>query len=60
MPLFHLILVAVIQGLTEFLPISSPGHLILLPQLTGLDDQGQVIDVGRSGPWSSTFGQMSA
>jgi len=45
MPLFHLILVAVIQGLTEFLPVSSSGHLILLPALTGLDDQGQAIDV---------------
>lgn len=45
MPLFHLILVALIQGLTEFLPVSSSGHLILLPNLTGLDDQGQVIDV---------------
>lgn len=45
MPLFHLILVAVIQGITEFLPVSSSGHLILLPSLTGLDDQGQAIDV---------------
>ncbi|MEO1788369.1 MAG: undecaprenyl-diphosphate phosphatase [Pseudomonadota bacterium] len=45
MPLFHLFLVAVIQGITEFLPVSSSGHLILLPNLTGLDDQGQVIDV---------------
>ncbi len=45
MPLFHLFLVAVIQGLTEFLPVSSSGHLILLPNLTGLADQGQVIDV---------------
>ena len=36
MPLFHLILVAVIQGITEFLPVSSSGHLILLPGLTGL------------------------
>jgi undecaprenyl-diphosphatase len=45
MPLFHLLLVAVIQGLTEFLPVSSSGHLILLPRLTGLADQGQVIDV---------------
>ena len=45
MPLFHLILVALIQGVTEFLPVSSSGHLILLPNLTGLDDQGQVIDV---------------
>lgn len=45
MPLFQLILVAVIQGITEFLPVSSSGHLILLPGLTGLDDQGQLIDI---------------
>jgi len=45
MPLFTLILVALIQGVTEFLPVSSSGHLILLPSLTGMDDQGQVIDV---------------
>ncbi|WP_171210304.1 MULTISPECIES: undecaprenyl-diphosphate phosphatase [unclassified Ruegeria] len=45
MSLFQLILVAIIQGVTEFLPISSSGHLILLPGLTGLDDQGLAIDV---------------
>jgi len=45
MTLFNLVLVALIQGVTEFLPVSSSGHLALLPQLTGLDDQGQVIDV---------------
>ncbi|NIZ12170.1 undecaprenyl-diphosphate phosphatase [Phaeobacter sp. HF9A] len=45
MPLFQLILVALIQGITEFLPISSSGHLILLPGLTGMQDQGQAIDV---------------
>lgn len=45
MSLFHLFLVALIQGLTEFLPISSSAHLILLPNLTSLEDQGQVIDV---------------
>ena len=45
MPLFHLILVALVQGITEFLPVSSSGHLILLPKLTGLHDQGQTIDV---------------
>jgi len=43
--LLHLFLVAVIQGVTEFLPISSSGHLILLPGLTGMEDQGQIIDV---------------
>lgn len=45
MPLLHLLLVAIIQGLTEFLPVSSSGHLILLPALTGMQDQGLVIDV---------------
>ncbi|NNF23692.1 MAG: undecaprenyl-diphosphate phosphatase [Rhodobacteraceae bacterium] len=45
MSIFHLLLVAVVQGLTEFLPVSSSAHLILLPSLTGLEDQGQIIDV---------------
>lgn len=45
MTLFHIFLVAVVQGITEFLPISSSGHLILLPGITGMQDQGQVIDV---------------
>ncbi|MEM7544901.1 MAG: undecaprenyl-diphosphate phosphatase [Pseudomonadota bacterium] len=45
MPLLHLVLLAVIQGITEFLPISSSGHLALYPLLTGAPDQGQEIDV---------------
>ncbi len=45
MSLFHLLLLAVIQGVTEFLPVSSSGHLILLPGLTGIDDQGVALDV---------------
>ncbi|MCG6883990.1 MAG: undecaprenyl-diphosphate phosphatase [Silicimonas sp.] len=45
MPILHLVLVAIVQGITEFLPISSSGHLILLPNLAGLEDQGLVIDV---------------
>ena len=45
MSLWHLILLALIQGITEFLPISSSGHLALLPNLTGLADQGQTLDV---------------
>lgn len=45
MTLFQLLLVAVIQGVTEFLPVSSSGHLILLPVLTGIPDQGLAIDV---------------
>ncbi len=45
MTFFNLFLLAVIQGVTEFLPVSSSGHLILLPALTSLEDQGLVIDV---------------
>lgn len=45
MTLFGLFLLALIQGVTEFLPISSSGHLILLPNLLGTEDQGQAIDV---------------
>ena len=45
MTLFELFIVAVVQGITEFLPISSSGHLILLPQVTGAADQGLAIDV---------------
>ena len=45
MPLLDLLILALIQGITEFLPISSSGHLILLPALTGHEDQGVVLDV---------------
>lgn len=41
----HIILLALIQGITEFLPISSSGHLVLLPALTSFADQGQLFDV---------------
>ena len=39
------ILLAIIQGLTEFLPISSSAHLILLSEISGWEDQGQAFDV---------------
>lgn len=45
MSLFHLILVALVQGITEFLPVSSSGHLVLISELTPLPDQGLAIDV---------------
>jgi undecaprenyl-diphosphatase len=43
--LLHLILLGLIQGLTEFLPVSSSAHLILLPKISGWEDQGLVYDV---------------
>ncbi len=45
MTFLQLLLIAVVQGITEFLPISSSGHLILIPHLTNFPDQGPMIDV---------------
>lgn len=41
----HLLILALVQGLTEFLPISSSAHLILPAQIFGWDDQGALIDL---------------
>ncbi len=41
----QIVLLAMVQGITEFLPISSSAHLILLPQMLGWPDQGLVFDV---------------
>ncbi|MEL7445636.1 MAG: undecaprenyl-diphosphate phosphatase [Pseudomonadota bacterium] len=45
MTFLQLLIIAVVQGITEFLPISSSGHLILIPYLTEFPDQGPLIDV---------------
>ncbi len=45
METLHVIVLALIQGLTEFLPISSSAHLILPSQLLGWPDQGLAFDV---------------
>lgn len=45
MDYLHLIFLSLVQGLTEFLPISSSAHLILLPEIAGWEDQGLVYDI---------------
>jgi undecaprenyl-diphosphatase len=43
--IFQAIILALVQGLTEFLPVSSSAHLILVPVLLGWEDQGLAFDV---------------
>lgn len=45
MDLLHAAILAVIQGFTEFLPISSSGHLVLAPYFLDWEDQGLAFDV---------------
>ena len=45
MPILHIAVLTIIQGITEFLPVSSSGHLVLVPLVIGWKDQGLVMDV---------------
>lgn len=50
----HIIILSLVQGVTEFLPISSSAHLILIPKILGWHDQGVFLDV------SMHFGSLLA
>jgi len=45
MTFWYIFALSLVQGITEFLPISSSGHLVLLPKLMGEADQGLLMDV---------------
>ncbi len=45
MDFLHALMLGLIQGLTEFLPISSSAHLILFPVIVGWPDQGVAFDL---------------
>ena len=45
MPIYQVIVLAIIQGITEFLPISSTAHLALAPWLLGWSDPGLTFDI---------------
>lgn len=45
MDLIQIVVLALVQGITEFLPISSSAHLILVPVVTGWPDQGLAFDL---------------
>src|SRR3954452_14882940 len=45
MPIYQAVILAIVQGLTEFLPVSSSAHLALAPWLLGWPDQGLAFDV---------------
>src|SRR3954447_22807735 len=45
MPIYQAVILAIVQGLTEFLPVSSSAHLALAPWLLGWQDQGLAFDV---------------
>ena len=56
MTLFQAAVFGVIQGLTEFLPVSSSAHLVLLPWFVGWEDPGLAFDVALH--WGTLAGVL--
>ncbi len=54
MEIYQAVFLAILQGLTEFLPISSSAHLALAPWLLGWKDQGLTFDIAMH------FGTLAA
>ena len=44
MPALHALILGIIQGVTEFMPVSSSGHLVLVPWALGWEDPGLTFD----------------
>jgi len=57
MPLLQAIVLGIVQGLAEFLPISSSAHLILVPWLLGWEDPGLAFDVALH--WGTLFAVLA-
>ena len=45
MTIIEAIILGLIQGLTEFLPVSSSGHLVIFQELLGLNEPGVTLEV---------------
>ena len=43
------VVIGLVQGITEFLPISSSGHLVLISKISNWDDQGLFTDIAVHG-----------
>lgn len=60
MPILHAIILGIVQGLTEFLPISSSGHLIIVPWLFGWNDFANDVAAARAFDTALHLGTLAA